>query len=160
MILGIDPGLLGGLGCVEKDPVKTFAVPFQTLDGCLDLHWLVEWITKHKELIEHCVVEKVHAIFGSSAGATFTFGRGVGSIEGVLSALHIPFSYVQPKKWQKDLDIVHPTGSTTKEKKEKHLLVCKKLFPYTNLLATHLSTKPHSGMVDALLVSEWARRNL
>ena len=59
----------------------------------------------HKISLENdsvtCVIEDVHAIFGSSAKATFQFGFNKGFLIGVLCANKIPYSLVSPSVWQK-----------------------------------------------------------
>jgi hypothetical protein len=156
MVLGIDPGVTGGLALLNKDTVTV--VPFKTLDGGLDLHWISDWLTANRP--KHAGLEHVTPIFGSAAGATFSFGWGLGAIEGVLSALKIPYSLIRPKAWQKDLGIVHPPKTPPKLRKEKNLSLCKQLFPGVNLLATNRSTVAHMGCVDALLIAEVTRRRL
>lgn len=154
MILGVDPGREGALALIGET-VKT--VPLKILDGRLDLHWLAAWLRFHPE-IKMVGLEEVHAVFGSSAGATFSFGWGLGAIQGVLSTLHLPYRLIPPKVWQKTLGITHEPKTPPKLRKEKNLAVCKKLFPAVNLLATERSKVPHMGIVDALLISEYTRR--
>ena len=50
-----------------------------------------------------CVMEEIHAISGSSAKATFSFGEINGILKGLLIANKIPYHLVQPKTWQKEM---------------------------------------------------------
>jgi crossover junction endodeoxyribonuclease RuvC len=48
-------------------------------------------------------MEKVHAVRGSSAKGTFTFGKNVGNWEGILHSCGIEWSLISPREWQEDL---------------------------------------------------------
>lgn len=50
-----------------------------------------------------CCMEEIHAVYGSSAGATFSFGETYGVLQGLLIALGIPFHLVPPKTWQREM---------------------------------------------------------
>lgn len=107
MIVGIDPGAKGALAFF--DPVAG------TLD-IVDMP-IVQVMRNAKSKVEispqmlaaligarhpsAAVVEKVGAMPGQGTSSMFQFGRGVGMIEGVLSALHIPIVYITPQGWQK-----------------------------------------------------------
>jgi hypothetical protein len=115
----------------------------------------------------HCVLEDVHSIFGASSSSTFDFGWGLGVIEGVLVANKIPYTKVQPKKWQKEMFEGIPlqqkpssTGKTMKtDTKAMAEQAAKRLFPSIDLRATERSKKSSDGKVDALLMCEFCRRN-
>jgi|SRR6056297_316491 len=109
----------------------------------------------------HCCIEDVHAIFGSSAKATFSFGWIVGVLEALLVAHGIPYTKVKPKEWQKEMwqgvpIQKKPNGRT--DTKAMSLLAAKRLFPNEDLTATERSVKPHDGKIDALLLAEYCRR--
>ena len=54
---------------------------------------------------------------------------------------------------------IFKTGSKTKvDTKAMALMAAKRLFPKVNLIMTERSTTPHDGLVDALLMAEYARR--
>ena len=63
------------------------------------------------------VIEDVHAIFGSSAKATFEFGKIVGILEALLVANSIPFTKVAPEDMAKN----DATGGTDSKKGWKDL---------------------------------------
>lgn len=161
MIIGIDVGNSGGFAILEDGkPPLIGSLPI--LGGKLDLNlfYTVLYSHRYKEFRPHAVLEDVHAIYGSSAAGTFSFGWGKGAIEGMLVSLGIPYTLVQPKKWQKDLGIIHKPKTTPKLRKEANVAICKKIFPTVSLLATEKSKVPHLGIVDALLIAEWGRRIL
>ena len=115
------------------------------------------------------VIEDVHAIFGSGAGATFSFGDICGFVRGLLVGYRIPFVKVQPKKWQSVMfegvpEIIKPMKEGQKRKvrdtKAMALIAAKRLFPDVDLRMSERAKNPHDGIVDALLMAEYARRKL
>ena len=57
------------------------------------------------------------------------------------------------------LEKIYKAGSKTKvDTKAMALVAAKRLFPKVNLMMTSKSTVPHDGLVDALLMAEYARR--
>lgn len=127
---------------------------------------------KHEDIA--CVIEDVHAIFGSSAKATFAFGENKGMLIGLLCANKIPFVLVQPKEWQKELwvnaDYVYDykqvknkrTGEMENKKavntKKTSINAAKRLFPSLDLRKSAKCKNIDDNKVDALLMSEYARR--
>lgn len=115
------------------------------------------------------VLEDVHALFGSGAGATFAFGDICGFIRGLLVGYRVPFVKVQPKKWQSVMfegvpEIIKPMKEGQKRKirdtKAMALIAAKRLFPDVDLRMSERAKNPHDGIVDALLMAEYARRKL
>lgn len=149
LAIGIDPGKSGALAVLYLDDdrsiIRAKVVPFEesayrdALDCC-------------KADTVSCVVEKVGAMPGQGVVSMFSFGRNLGLIEGMLTALRIPYQLVPPQTWKKEFSL---TGS-----KQSSIEVCKKLFPSINLLATARSRKESDGMAEAILMAEFARRKM
>jgi len=59
---------------------------------------------------------------------------------------------VAPRSWATKL---HDPNSTLENPKERSLEVARKLFPNETFLATDRSSKPHEGIIDALLIGYW-----
>ncbi len=106
MILGIDIGKKGGiaiLNFVNKKPkVTLYRIPLIASKE-VNLNAILDILKPQADKIEMACFETLHAIYGSSAKSTFTFGKQVGYIEGILSALAIPYRSVQAKEWQKKM---------------------------------------------------------
>lgn len=157
-ILGIDPGLEGGLALVNQggsavyEPMPTLAAKKGDI---LDLPSLTRWLKAHKSSIEIAYLEMVASRPGQSAPSVFKFGRGYGAIEGILTALEIPYQLVPPKQWCK---LMH-AGIEAADPKQKSLIAVSRLFPGIDLRATPRSKKPHDGMVDALLIASFGLRS-
>lgn len=113
-----------------------------------------------------CVLEDVHAVFGSAAKATWEFGRLNGMLEALLTANRVPFVKVAPKKWQSIMWEGIPiqqkpssTGKTMKtDTKVMSLHAAKRLFPDLDLRRTDRCKIADHNKVDALLIAEYCRR--
>ena len=166
--MAIDPGSKGFL-CTQKDGVFEF---FPIADN--DLYQLskimAEMRSKNTEIT--CVIEDVHAIFGSSAKATFAFGFNKGYLIGLLAANNIPYHLIQPKEWQKVMWSNADMVVTYKQVKMKDKMVSKKvvdtkatsinaakrLFPTIDFRKSERAKNIDDNKVDACLMSEYARR--
>ena len=170
LFIGIDPGSKG------------FITTYDTSDGSImhysiednDLYRLSDIIggLRDKYVNISCVMEETHAIFGSSAKATFSFGFNNGYLIGLLCANKIPYSLVPPKKWQKemwdnkDLVITYKTvkrGGKDVSKKEVNtkqtsINACKRLFPTIDLRKNSRCKNIDDNKVDSILICEYARR--
>ena len=79
----------------------------------------------------------------------------------------IPYTKVQPKKWQKQawegIPLIKKPSSTGKtqvtDTKAMSLIAAKRLFPKEDLRATERSKIPHDGKVDSLLMANHCLRN-
>ena len=118
-------------------------------------------------------MEEVHAIFGSSAKATFSFGEIFGLLKGIIIASELPYNLVQPKTWQKDIwsnaDVVHEYKKVAKNgevvtrivinTKATSIIAARRIFPNTDLRKTPRSKNADDNKVDSLLIAEFARRH-
>jgi hypothetical protein len=180
--IGIDIGLKGAV-CIFEDNklVKLQALPKDGND-IPDIKAFVELILSYQLNDAHVVIEDLHSIYGSSAGSNFQFGWTCGAIEAVLITLALPYTRVQAKRWQKEMwEGVRPVTIASMEKKKGQpatqkldkkgnpkfkvdtkatsLIAAQRLFPDQSFLATARSKKPHDGIVDAILIGEYCRRN-
>lgn len=109
----------------------------------------------------HFVVEDVHAIFGASAKSTFNFGWSLGVLEGMLVGMGFPYTKVAPKEWQKEMwqgvKPVYKSGKSV-DTKATSLLAAQRLFPNVDLRKSERAEKAHDGIVDAILMAEYCRR--
>jgi crossover junction endodeoxyribonuclease RuvC len=143
--IGVDPGKSGGFALIntETNVAKTF--PWD------DTAFIETMKAVHSLDVVACV-EKVGAMPGQGVTSMFNFGHSAGFIHGVLSAFDIPYQLVPPQKWKKEYSL----GPD----KEQAIKACERLFPNVSLLATPRCRKPSDGMAEALLMAEYARRNL
>ena len=154
---GIDNGLSGALVAVEK--------PGEILFSCV-------MPTRGKSKGNEVDAKKIAEIFGMlSATNGFTviletpgkFAKGVqaissmwdsyGATRGVLEALGIRHHRITPQAWQKIMLVGCKTGDT----KPAALLRAKQLWPQEQWMETPRCKKPHEGLIDAALISEYGR---
>ena len=165
--LGIDPGKQGFITGINPEVDKIAYYAISSIGDQVNLQELDQFLSEIAPFVKHCVIEDVHAIFGAAAKATFNFGHIVGVLEGMLTAYKIPFTKVQPKKWQKEMWEGIPlqqspssTGKTMKtDTKKMSLLAVKRLFPNEDLRRTERSKKDDDNKVDSLLIAEYCRRH-
>ena len=99
------------------------------------------------------VVEKVGARPGQGVTSMFNFGRSAGYIEGVLSALGIPYQLIPPATWKKEFSLIG-------KDKQASIVTCHKLFPDVDLKRSNRCRTDSDGKAEALLLAEYARRHL
>jgi|LakMenEpi03Aug12_release.lakeMendotaPanAssembly.Ray.scaffolds.fasta_scaffold951196_1 hypothetical protein len=170
--IGIDIGKSGAIIIhdLEDNTIDKFVMP--TIGKELDVHG-IHSILKCFEG-EDCMVafEDVRAIFGSSAGATFTFGFVAGCTEALVISLGLPYRKVNPKVWQKQAfagvpelrkpSKINKLGKEVRggiDTKAMALIASKRLFPNFDARPTERSKNAHDGIVDALLISWWICQN-
>lgn len=169
--IGIDPGKSGFITYfLSGEEIKYFPIP---LIGkkIVDIKALDDFFKTLKALDQHygmyCIIEDVHAMFGSSAKATFSFGHIVGVLEALIISNEIPFTKVAPKKWQKEMwegiPMIHKPSSTGKtlvtDTKAMSEVAAKRIFPNEDLRKTNRSSKSDDNKVDSLLICEYCKRN-
>jgi crossover junction endodeoxyribonuclease RuvC len=153
-ILGVDPGLSGGLAIRAKEGL--IYEPMPVVGGEIDLAALTRWLRAHRDEIEVALIEKVSAMPKQGVSSTFKFGDGFGSIKGILTALGIPFELVGPQKWMR---VMHAGIKPDLPSKARSQLAASRIFPAISFLATARSRVPHEGMVEASLIAEYGWRS-
>jgi len=179
--IGIDIGSDGAYAVFVDDKLVYGKIPYISEEP--DMKGLCNEICKHLpnevtgEYSIHCVIEDLHSVFGSSAASNFTFGKNNGLIIGMLQVIEIPYTKVAPKKWQKQMwEGIRPVEKSVIKKgvhqknkkdelkykidtKETSLIAAKRLFPKETFLATERSKVAHDGIVDAVLIATYCKRN-
>jgi crossover junction endodeoxyribonuclease RuvC len=150
VILAIDPGASGALAffCPTAGTLEIIDMPtVEVLRGGkkkneISPQMLAPLINARKPGV--AVIEKVGARPGEAPSFAYQFGRGVGMVEGIVAALHIPIEYVTPQAWQKAV------GS--RDGKDGARQRAAELFPaYAHLFAR----KKDDGRADAALMAWW-----
>jgi crossover junction endodeoxyribonuclease RuvC len=140
LIIGIDPGKSGGVAWVCDGWSEPLAEKMP--ETVHEVVALFERIADEGEQIK-CYLEKVHSMPKQGVTSVFTFGRGLGNLEGILAALKIPFEWVTPQAWQKRI------GCMSKGDKNVTKAKAAELFPRTRF--THATA-------DCSLICEYGRR--
>ena len=141
--IGIDPGakgcmcLIGNGKLVFKDfDLKKYSSTLKALSSPYDTELMV-------------AVEKVHAMPGQGVSSSFSFGQRLGELEGILTALQIPYELVAPKDWQK------ACGIPAKSDKKGIASVMQKLYPTAELYGNKGGLR--DGRSDALGLAHFIR---
>lgn len=159
---GVDPGKLGYLVIIDEN--KKIVVKerlFEETENDFSLYPLQGVFRNCIPTGTFLLVEDVHAIFGSSAKATFNFGFVVGALEMAFVLSDLPFSKVKPKAWQKEIwEGIRESDDT----KLMSLEAARRLFPGVDFHKVSSKTGKVSpkviddNFVDALLIAEYCRR--
>lgn len=144
--IGIDPGKKGAYAAISGDDITV--KPWNDVQFVQDMAAIKSVGAKAV-----AAVEKVGAMPGQGVTGMFNFGKSAGYIEGVLSALGIPYQLIPPATWKKEFSLIGKDKAASVE-------VCKRLFPTVSLFPTERCRKESDGMADALCLAEYARRKM
>jgi len=170
--IGIDIGKAGAIVIQEISTGKILKTTMPIIGKELDTHALVEILKPFKDTDCMVAFEDLRALFGASAGATFSFGFVAGATEAIVVSLGLPYRKVNAKVWQKQafMGVPEIRKPDTKDKNGKirkgsidtkamALIASKRLYPNEDTRPTERSKNPHDGIVDALLISWWIIQN-
>lgn len=146
-IIGIDPGIKGGIALISLDQLFVLAYPTEKYTD-YDLDGLVKQFKSMGSC--YCFIEKVGAARGQGVASMFTFGDNAGFWRGLIVANQIPFEYVPPTVWQPALRIKPRRKDITYNEHKKLLKEhAQRIYPGHDItLAT----------ADAILIAEYGRR--
>lgn len=164
--IGMDVGVLGGFAEISDDEVVV--APMPAIGTELSLLGIKEWLFSRLALCRPdkmiIGIEDVHAIYGSSAGATFHFGEAKMALKMAAVMAGIPYTLIEPKTWQKvffeGVPVIKKPGKKGKDvndTKKMARMAAERLFPHVSLLATERSSVPHSGIIDALGIAYYLK---
>lgn len=150
-IIGIDPGLSGGIALYDNGDYWTNDMPVFMIERNrrkkrdIDIPNLVVLLKS----ADHAFVEQVGAMPKQGVSSTFAFGKGYGIILGILGALEIPVTLVTPQRWKKALGV--PKGKDAARMRASQLLPgCADQWPL----------KKHDGRAEAAMIAYYGRREL
>jgi len=142
-VIGIDPGLSGGIAVVCGNATAAYRTPETARD-------LFELLAKLSPGTAFC--EKVNAGPKMGSSAAFKFGQSVGELRMACVAAGLRLEYVTPQKWQKEFGLIvkgRGLGQGDTDKKNRNKARAQELFP--GIKITH-------AIADALLIAEYGRR--
>lgn len=153
-IIGIDPGVNGGIAVVNTSTFNAHKMPDSERD-LLDLLILMrESFKAHTAFLEDVQPGGLNRSRLEDGGdpqrrmgakSAFSFGRGVGRLEMAVCAAGLRLERVRPQHWQKALGC--RTGGDKNVSKRR----AQELFGMHGLKITH-------AIADALLIAEYGRR--
>ncbi len=153
-IIGIDPGLSGGIAVL--DGLKIFDIYDMPImsegkknKNQLNSAQLVNIIKKN--IISNgdtfLIVEQVSAMPGQGVTSMFNFGQTFGSIKGICAALNLPIFFVRPAKWKKHFDLINSSKDASRTK-------VIEMYPS---ISPRLSKKKDVNKADAILIARYFR---
>lgn len=151
IILGIDPGLSGGLAFLSAAPgqpkrvISADDIPVYGVDAKRRVDALAV-----AKMIQACppdfaVIERAQAMPDQGASSGFNYGRAVGALEAVVFGMEIPLEIIEASAWKK----AHGLIKTDKEASRQKALL---LFPDAH---AWLARKKDHGRAEAVLIANY-----
>ena len=148
VIVGIDPGQKGGVAWWFSNVPEYGCIPMPATR--LQLHTKLAQLKQREENI-CAVVELCHSMPKQGVASTFKFGKGIGEVLGILTALGAEIIEPTPQAWKKVV-----LAGTDKSKKAA-IRVAENLYPNIQLVPKGCR-KPHDGMADAVCLMHYGRK--
>ena len=151
-IIGIDPGLSGGIAILENNKIKEmFDMPViaegkknkRQLNSALLAQLIKDNIGDINDSV--VVVEQVNAMPGQGVTSMFNFGQTFGAIKGICAALELPIFFVRPAKWKKHFELINSSKDASRTK-------VIEMYPS---IAEKLSKKKDVNKSDAILIARY-----
>ena len=151
-IIGIDPGLSGGIAVLENNKVlNIFDMPVmpegkknkRQLNSAQLVSLMRDNIKSNEEVA--VIVEQVNAMPGQGVTSMFNFGQTFGAIKGVCAALELPIFFVRPTKWKKYFELLNSSKDASRTK-------AIEMYPS---LSNQLSKKKDVNKSDAILIARF-----
>lgn len=164
VFVGIDPGTRGGLVAINAlgEVLSAIVMP---MDGkAVSLVKVREWLVEVSLAVGRpsgrllVALEKPSVRPGQNPSGTLTMGMNWGRLQAALELSDAEYVVVTPQTWRRGLGI--PQGSTRDQCKEGALDMARTQFPDLDLLPGTRRIKPHDGLVDAVLLAQYARKTL
>ena len=152
IVLGIDPGLNGGLAFLSDDKIDLYIMP--TIAGKdFDIQGIKMLLNQYKPSLT--ILEQQISMPGQGLSSTLQTGKGFGILLGLLAALEMPHQVIPAKMWQHKLF----TGVSAKlDTKAKSEIVAKRIFPKADFRRSDRARVAADGLTDAACIAEFARR--
>ena len=161
LFVGIDPGLSGAVALINSNREVLSIQMAPTLVVKKGKGNRRTYVESHMvTILEACRdagnvamvgIENVHAMPRQGVTSMFSMGTGFGLWLGIIAALRLPYTRVEPRTWKKTLGI--KIGS----EKSDSIVRALQLFPRANLMKSSRATVESDGMADALLIAEYVR---
>ena len=147
IILGVDPGIHGGLAIVAIDTseqlIDAIDIPVTGVKAKerVDVHTIHAWLIQHRPKM--AFIERAQAMPRQGASSGFKYGRAVGAIESVIELARIPLTIIEPSMWKK----WHRLPGKDKEAARQRAI---QIFPSAHSM---LSRKKDHGRAEAALIA-------
>ncbi len=147
-ILGVDPGLSGAIAFYcPADPAVVAVEDMPVADGDIDPATLASRLRQLQPTV--AMIERVGSMPGQGVSSTFKFGKGYGTVIGVVIALGIPTHFVTPGKWKRHFRL--------EAEKEQARALALRLWPSASF---RFERKKDAGRAEACLIARYAAETL
>jgi crossover junction endodeoxyribonuclease RuvC len=106
-IVGIDPGLSGGLALLSADGslIEALRMPVLKLNGKGEINMASLSAIIHRWQPGHIWLEQQQAMPRQGVASSFRTGQNYGCLLGFVAGLSIPYSIVRPNIWKRALGV-------------------------------------------------------
>ena len=144
IILGIDPGLSGGLCCFDEDTIEAIDIPThgngakRRVDALSVRRFIKSWQP------DMAFIERAGVMPRQGIASGFNYGRAVGALEAAVACSEIPIAIIDPSVWKRALN--RPGGAENKEAARQRAILLRPMF-------SHLfARKMDHGRAEAFLI--------
>lgn len=148
-VLGIDPGIRGGLALLDNGQLVTateIPVSGEKAKQRVNAAELYRWLYHHD--VDCAFIERAQAMPRQGSSSGFLYGRAVGAIEAVVLVAEIPLTIVEPTTWKKHFGL---KGGDKENARQKALLLLPQAHAFMPL-------KKHHGLAEAALLALYGSR--
>jgi len=154
-VLGVDPGVNGGLAVVEiTDGAASVLIECIDIPAIgsgakerVDAIAIRNWLAAHKP--QHAYIERAQAMPGQGASSGFKYGKAVGAIEATVALCSIPVEIIEPSAWKRFWKL---PGKDKESGRQKAL----DLFPAAHAA---LARKKDHGRAEASLIALYGAKS-
>jgi crossover junction endodeoxyribonuclease RuvC len=143
-ILGVDPGITGGVAFLYSDHV--FADDIPVVGGEVDVDTLVRRVREMRPRL--AIIERAGAMPQQGVSSTFKYGVAYGALRTVVALCNIPYQLVTPAKWKNHFRL--------DPDKEKSRALAIQLWPGCGFF----SRKRDHGRAEAALIARYGAETL
>jgi hypothetical protein len=144
LILGVDPGITGGLAFLFANRVVAEDIP--TAGGEVDVDTLVRRVREMQPAL--AIIERANAMPKQGVSSTFKYGVAYGALRTVVALCNIPYRLVTPGKWKAHFHL--------DADKEKSRALAIQLWPGCGYFAL----KKHHGRAEAALIARYGAETI
>lgn len=151
--IGVDNGLSGAIAVIkESGPIVLFDMPTLIIKEKrkYNIPGICEIFKLYGNAGAFVTLEQAQPYPGQGVVSMFSTGYCYGVMQGILTALCIPFQIVPPQRWKS-------TFSLKGSEKKDCVPVAQRLFPFAEFITPR--GRLIDGRADAALLAEYGRRN-
>lgn len=144
IIIGVDPGQSGAFAALDQQGNLHDTWDMPMVDKRINGALIADILVQLQVVADVLICEDVHAMPGQGVTSMFTFGRGLGVVEGVALGAGIPVRWVSPAKWKRALGLSADKGASRRRAIE--------LWPAQSSMFARVKD---DGRAEAALIAYW-----